>query len=122
MNRIIKFRVWDKTNKRWEDEGVLLRASNGTVASNQPELYDVQQFTGFKDENGKDVFEGDIIETIEETISKGNLIISGEIIYDDGSWLVDFAMFGVARELSSFTDLGIEVIGNVWENPELLDK
>jgi len=119
--REIKFRVWDKSNKRWEDEGVLLRARNGTVASNQPELYDVQQYTGLHDKKGVEVYEGDILAPMPNDYRPEY----------KGVWVVDFregTFVGNSPENREITwmpywsENQIEVIGNVWESPALLES
>ena len=72
MNREIKFRVWNNDISKWEDNGGL-----GYILSEYSESDDClnkvfdnsyaelifQQFTGFLDKKGKEIYEGDIIDT-----------------------------------------------------------
>jgi hypothetical protein len=117
MNREIKFRAWDKScNKMRGENGIkdcFSLRSDGVYNDD----YILMQFTGLKDKNGKEVYEADIV------------IHDGEkIVVNYGIQSVD-AFEGAGFNLWSFygEKLGgfrlqseIEIIGNVFENPELL--
>ncbi|EAD5579960.1 hypothetical protein CRJ96_12430 [Listeria monocytogenes] len=81
----------------------------------------VSQFTGLTDENGKKIFEGDIVEIIEID-AFGNLDwnrLKGKVMFSEGAWLVtDNRSFAIPlwSEINE-----IKVIGNIHENPELLE-
>lgn len=85
----------------------------------QPET--IGEFTGLVDKNGVDIYEGDII-----TYSKE--IINGVIFPEKGfvKYRTDHAMFvlqtDTGDELLSYCRRHIEVIGNVFDNPELLEE
>lgn len=78
------------------------------------------QFTGLQDRNGRDIFEGDIVRS---TICTEFVY---EVAYDDER----FASFGLRRKQDAFMHYfgeaieadECEVIGNVFDNPELLKK
>lgn len=79
----------------------------------------VSQFTGLTDENGKKIFEGDIVE-IDVHDHLGWNVIKGKVIFLEGAWLVtDSGSFAIPlwSEINE-----IEVIGNIHENPELLKE
>lgn len=79
---------------------------NGTVLN--PEIKEWRQYTGLKDKNGKEIYEGDIIFGQHKIIGDWK---SRVYLLPTGVW------FGGAR----FEDVeDFEVIGNIYENPELL--
>jgi uncharacterized phage protein (TIGR01671 family) len=122
--REIKFRAWyhigaDKTigamqySPRYINNTWYVLDTNGEwKESNCVEL---MQFTGLKDKNGKEIYEGDIVK----------YDFAGEYIEEVkwGNWK-DEQLGGSGFALPYFFREGedCEVIGNVWENPELLEK
>lgn len=113
---IPKFRVYDKvecmmiTTSDYEDlSDLFCILKNGADTGYYSEL---MQSTGLIDVNGKEIFEGDIVLIYGEKISK--------VFYSQGSFCVDILNGGTP--LHAFSSKQLEVIGNVWENKELLEE
>ena len=133
MSRDIKFRAWDKEAKAYfynaehtYDFGCMgqggMAESFGEVLDN-PEYYIVEQFTGLKDKNNKEIFEGDII---TETIDDGDTEVrqTYEVYWDED--LLLWAIRGVhgydynLHDELWQTNMSREVIGNVHETTGLV--
>lgn len=89
------------------------------IADSEPCL---MQFTGLKDKNGKDIYEGDIVSLFNPynnqlAIGFGKIIFSYEYV---GGWVLEAAETeGNCLNIGTRTNQ-IEVVGNIYENPELL--
>jgi len=124
--RKIKFRMWDTYNKKMIPErGGFYLGSPASEVAGGPD-YPVMQYTGLKDRNGKEIYEGDIVKALvslkDEAIyaMQHNTINLVEAIAKVEYWPPSFELdFGFMRvNLSS----SCEIIGNIYENPELLKK
>ncbi|MBR8464437.1 hypothetical protein KDD93_07650 [Campylobacter sp. faydin G-24] len=130
--REIKFRVWDKATKRMLPLSHIVFDSNGEVTYALAELYyediefyddddfEIMQYTGLKDDDDCEIYEGDIIKFHDLGLDR-----KGVVDFKDGSFIItdDY------NEITSLSDLvfvskrdGFKcfVIGNIYENPELL--
>lgn len=109
--REINFRAWDKRFKRMSfGAGALL------LRINETDFSEPMQYTGLKDKNGMEVWEGDIIEfDRDEWGGNGNIFV---VKWDSkgGAW--NFGGGGSWEGDFSFR----QVIGNIYENPELLTQ
>lgn len=109
--REIKFRAWDNHSHKMiyiQDELPKYRG------------FEIMQFTGLKDKNGKEIFEGDIVEFCTKWEFPQRF--KGQVIYFPESMQYGFSENG--ESYYDFTDIEnpeiLEVIGNIYENPELL--
>lgn len=130
MNREIKFRAWDKHNKKmffWD-----IKNFDTKHASHYDNL---MQYTGLKDKNGKEIYEGDVVrwgmyENSKEhyhryaSVSLNPDIQFSIIYYVDSKTLhkkkTDNYVFTFGEFAYKDTHNHLEVIGNIYENPELI--
>jgi hypothetical protein len=110
MNREIKFRAWHILDKEivyfedWESIRNLARYAEYNYVDN------ITQYTELKDKNGKEIYEGDILSGYPH----GSSIVKWDNEY--GCWHSGFDLIG--NEIKDMPER--EVIGNIYENPELL--
>lgn len=112
---MIKFRAWYMPFGKYGamQEMIYSRASHIlALAETEPEKYIPEQFTGLKDVNGKNIYEGDILENRKyRSIVK---FASGKFLADLIETIQTFDLIGETH--------GSKVIGNVHEKPELLEE
>jgi uncharacterized phage protein (TIGR01671 family) len=121
MNGEIKFRAWDKNKNRWftnydtvyiEDDGSVYSSYPGTEGEVLTRIdVDIQQFTGLKDKNGKEIYKGDIVRAMLDFGPGG---YSERIVSIQWVNPIEWYQFNYLKEDT------IEIIGNIYENPELL--
>lgn len=123
---IPKFRAWDTTNKEMFKDTFAITESGQVVVVDQSSVFVspdyvfvdhlvVMQSTGIFDKNNKEIFEGDILGT------KGGLL-NGIVEYrtDLGMWTNSLIRYNNFERLCSIAS-DREIIGNIYENKELLD-
>lgn len=118
MSREIKFRAW--TNNSWINEGMLYDYQDTTYVEsfgfNEEEL-PLMQYTGLKDKNDIEIYEGDILDA-------GDRIVKVVWHKYAGQWDTDFIKYKGEQSsnglFNSDWKYRTTVIGNIYENPELL--
>ncbi len=90
------------------------------------DLKTVGQYTGLKDKNGKEIYEGDIVEYNDfNSLRTGghaeDKIIVGKVAFSCGMWMVEENNCGHDLYEGLVNDEELEIIGNIYENPELLE-
>ena len=131
MNRVIKFRVWCKQNEVMKSvarigfiEDKLWYVEDEDHETQPPYFYDdddwaLMQYTGLKDKNGKEIYEGDIVKGKNYGFNNPIRFI-GTVEYSYNH----FKVIGCRNKYKGVSDelnTTYEVIGNMFENPELLE-
>ena len=126
--REIKFRAWDKVNKIMQYSGIIWgdydfpALSELNYGDNIYNLSNLMQYTGLKDKNGKEIYDGDIIEAYE-FIQKPKMVVKFD---EEMAGFIPF-IWKQALEYQDYIGYFAHedwciVIGNIYENPELLDR
>lgn len=111
--REIKFRVWDKISKpnKIKTWGQLQAQYNNISQVFNSEGFELMQYTGLKDKRGNEIYEGDIIQLDGDNVT--------QIIWHEGSFR--YIYWGYMT-LTKCVAEEVEVIGNIYENIELLNS
>ena len=112
--REIKFRAWDKSGEYMVEP---FRIQNIGAVLNWKDL-ELMQYTGLKDRNGKEVYEGDIV-GVDEAVC--------EVIWGSCCFMIRWPSTPTEEEVverlsNLLYTFGFEVIGNIYENPELVKE
>lgn len=141
MQDISSFRIWDKVEKKYlicndPDYVDYAITPNGTIILIAEDYsycrhiyldknwYIIEKCTGLKDKNGKLIFEGDIVrarnpsKTVYDKLTVTYEIFSSAFMMSNGDKLKNYLGAFFAKDWC----WDIEVIGNIHENPELLEK
>jgi uncharacterized phage protein (TIGR01671 family) len=116
-DRIIKFRAWDRESKKMlMDVWVNNFAVSPDFISLSNEDYIPMQFTGLRDKNGKQIYEGDIV--ADEEGKRG-------VVEYEAPEFIAMDTHGSKDDCAGCLNVMVfpnscEVIGNIYENPELL--
>lgn len=124
---LLKFRVWHRElsmmmpiKNMWFQDNILEELElNNAVANDYiiayPDEIELMQSTGLKDKNGKEIFEGDILGTKDG-------LLNGVVNFntDLGMWTNSLIRYNNFERLYSVAN-SREIIGNIWEDGELLD-
>lgn len=133
---IQEFRAWNKATKEkheaddivslnFEEKQICVK----TLFFGQLNYYDfddivLMQSTGLKDKNGKEIFEGDVV-TFEDEIRCGDdldiFLNIGVVEYGQGMFYISNRQSVCADDLLDGEMWDVEVIGNIYENTELIE-
>lgn len=131
--RIIKFRAYDKYNNKMLELGDLEEIAMRKTAGRDDDFanMEIMQYTGLLDKNGKEIYEGDILKFLVRyplDFQNNNPLkkygrVTGPVTWKDGWLYVGPEKDGKEDELL-YKNVAIdwEVIGNVYESSELINK
>lgn len=131
---IPKFRAYDKRFSEFvedffvSEDGKIYKKTKDTgygfaISRETSDKIILMQSTGLKDKNGKEIFEGDVV-TFEDEIRCGDdldiFLNIGVVEYGQGMFYISNRQSVCADDLLDGEMWDVEVIGNIYENPELL--
>lgn len=114
----IKFRAWDKVYEHFH-EGDIVREYNLGEFIDNPE-YEVSQYAGLKDKNGTEIYEGDIVDVWRLGMKRRFQVLWREegvpmyILFPQPINIEEAGMWNLRSDMN----MAIEVVGNIYENPE----
>ena len=120
-----KFRAWDKKRNEWygESDPEVLTFYGFAIFGEctllcTPRAEDLQhleitQYTGLKDKNGKEIYEGDVVALCGEVVAP--------VTFEDGAFQITATRQQGRSPFIQERAKRYEVIGNIYENPELLE-
>lgn len=130
--RNIKFRVWDKDLKQMHicgedihdsisfsqnNEAFYYNLQNGCGSLTENSSYVLMQYTGLKDKNGKEIYEGDLVgDKSIKWVVKWNTHRMGFSLYPTTEQIYDEMPVNVENKIH------FEILGNIYDNPELLKE
>ncbi len=129
MNREIKFRVWDIELHMWINN--IGMGKDNTLCKGTEKRFAVMQYIGLKDKNGNEIYEGDILCNDEYQTWEWRGVVKFSHGVFGAEWLSNVksqsmvGSWGQKHNLRKLDDDIVErqiIIGNIYENPELLSE
>lgn len=127
----LRFRAWLKKKQEMDNEidhiswleDELYCIGDGITYMVSAEDLVLMQSTGLKDKNGKEIFDGDVFEIEDEGEVLGNVKLTWD--KERAVFMIEGISVDVIvpfHEIVSDEDYSYRVVGNIYENPELLEE
>lgn len=114
--RDIKFRLWDGRRLRpWEEISMFHMYCFDEDMTKKNDVW--EEYTGLKDVNGVEIYDGDYLANER---GKSRMIFKVEW-FNGAWWVIPVTQYGSSQTLSQYMNRTVEIIGNVHQNPELLE-
>lgn len=134
----IKFKAWHKAEKKMCDVSIINFDQGAFLIGVKPgedeigdkyfipaptngrfcnfDEFELLQYTGMNDKNGKEIYKGSVLKAY------GKKITRFVVAFTNGSFDLyhEFARWGLLSRLFEMNDMPVEIIGSIYENPELL--
>lgn len=128
MKREIKFRAWNPDDLKMEYPLVfafcmdgnfkpLIKCADGNMAYKD---YPIMQFTGLTDKNGKEIYEGDLVKSKAKVPHREGQTFTNVVYWLKYRYRIKGKIYSADLTPNKVYNQEIEVIGNIYENPELL--
>lgn len=112
-----KFRAWDDRNNKWITEGDIYMTHDGQFFAgdmDNPPVVAIHESnitfsTGVEDIKGKEIFAGDVVKTLDGDIN--------EVVFRGGQYVRK-----INKQWGAELKYAVEIIGNIFENPELINQ
>lgn len=129
MGRQYKFRAWDKKDKVVRDvvgmsfyhDAVSVDIEYGKYLQDDAKRFELMQYTGLKDKNGTEIYEGDVVLDKYEEVKivqwyEGQFVVTRQVLNGSGK---RFEYNNINNHINHYSKF--EVIGNIYENPNFLE-
>lgn len=126
MSRELKFRVWNEAKNKFMPSGFIgisdgkfIDLKNGSIHFDSDDKV-IEQFTGLRDKNGKEIYENDLIKAVGKNVVDDTL----SVVFKNGAFCLKLGQesepFFNDDYNIDFTLSHLEIIGNIHENGDLL--